>query len=270
MTAKEPGQKRGPRWAAAVSRSFGPRAGVGGTNTVSVHSVGEGPDVVLVPGLAVSRYLRPAQELLAAGARVHLIEYPGTADAPDVSGTPALRDDAAALSRWLRDRLGRPALLVGHSYGTQVAARAAAADDGCVNGLLLASPTLDPKYRALRKVVPALLADGRTHSAELVATNRPQQRRAGLARLFAMATSMLADAPERWLAQVAAPVTVLMGSNDALGTQTWGRQLANRQGDRFVPVAGGRHTFPFDQPGTLAHAVRTCLGRTRTDELPRT
>ncbi|MQA01919.1 MAG: alpha/beta fold hydrolase [Streptosporangiales bacterium] len=253
---------RGRRWATVATRRFGRRLAITDlTAAVHARTMGDGADVVIVPGLAVSAYLYETQERLAALGRVHLLELPGVAGGRDVPGTPTLRDDAAAVTEWLRTRLRRPAIVVGHSYGTQVAVRTAAADDTFVAGLVLASPTVDPRYRSLRRLLWAWRADARTHPEGLVEVNRPQQRRAGLGRVCAMGVSMLADAPERWLAQVAVPLTVMVGSRDALGTEAWGRRLTDRPNGRYVRVEGGTHTFPFECPEALVRTVRVDMGK---------
>ena len=75
----------------------------------SVSSLGAGPDVVLVPGLAVSRYLRAAQEMLAADSPVHLAQLPGTGEAADPPRRAVgLAADVLALTTWIRSHLHRP------------------------------------------------------------------------------------------------------------------------------------------------------------------
>lgn len=238
---------------AAIRRRYVPSDEL--VSAMSVSTMGAGPDVVLVPGLAVSNYLVPAQRALAADARVHLLDLPGVGAAADASGPLTLREDAAAVTGWLRLCLQSPAIVVGHSYGTQVVMRAAAADGRFVRAVVLASPTVDPVARSARQLLLRWRRDTNTHQRELVRVNRPQQRRAGLARITAMAVSMLADIPERWLAQIDAPVSVLVGTADAFGTQEWGQALADRTHGRFFRVEGGTHTFPFERPDPLVAAV---------------
>ncbi|MPY81086.1 MAG: alpha/beta fold hydrolase [Actinophytocola sp.] len=221
-----------------------------------------GPDVVIVPGLAVSDYLREAQDRIAASTRVHLLDLPGVGAAADVDRPPTLRDDAAAVTGWLRARMAGAVILVGHSYGTQVAVRAAAADGRLVRGLVLASPTVDPAYRSAARLLPRWLRDLSRQPEGPLRLNRPQQRRAGRRRLFAMVASMLADDPEHWLVQVDAPVSVLLGNRDVFVTGRWVRRLADRPDAALTRVPGGTHTFPFDHPEALVSAVRAIAERT--------
>lgn len=225
--------------------------------------MGTGRDVVVIPGLGVSRYLERMQRLVARRARVHRLELPGTADGGQPGAILTLAGDAAACISWLREHTPEGAVLVGHSYGTQVAARVAAAVPHLVHGLVLASPTVDPAYRH----VPVLLVRWRLDDARaprgLAETNRPQQRTTGLGRIVAMTVSMLADDIETSLCRVSVPVlprrtplpvTVLRGDQDALSTEPWVRRLAATAHADYVRVPGN-HTFPFDRPEELAAAV---------------
>ena len=121
------------------------------------------PDVVMVPGMAVSRYLRATRDLLADDTRVHLLELPGTGRAADLSRpmSTGLSQDAVAVTWWVRSFLPGPVALVGHSYGAQVVARVAAALPDQVVAVVLASPTVDPAFRSLPRLWARWLADTR-------------------------------------------------------------------------------------------------------------
>jgi pimeloyl-ACP methyl ester carboxylesterase len=86
--------------------------------TVTVE--GQGPDVIMIPGLASSADVwRPAVETLKARYRVHLIQVSGFAGTParaNASGPVLvpLRDEIVAYIR--ANRLNRPTI-VGHSLG---------------------------------------------------------------------------------------------------------------------------------------------------------
>ncbi|MBO0829330.1 MAG: alpha/beta hydrolase [Streptosporangiales bacterium] len=247
---------RTPRWAGAVSSVLGARRAGAMELGAATHDtvIGTGPDVVVVPGLGVSRYLERAQRLIARRARVHRLELPGTADGDQPGAVLTLAGDAAAVISWLREHTPDGAVLVGHSYGTQVAARVAAAVPRLVRGLVLASPTLDPAYRHLPVLLVRWRMDDARAARGLAETNRPQQRGTGARRIAAMAVSMLADDIETSLRRVSAPVTIMRGERDALATERWVRHLAATADADYLNVPGN-HTFPFDRPEELAAAV---------------
>ena len=85
----------------------------------SVEVAGEGPDVILVPGLATSREVwRDAAGRLGPGYRVHLVQVKGFGEpaGPNAQG-PVLEDLVDELARYIANNgLERPAV-VGHSLG---------------------------------------------------------------------------------------------------------------------------------------------------------
>jgi pimeloyl-ACP methyl ester carboxylesterase len=106
--------------------------------TVSI--VGQGPDVIMIPGLASSAQVwRPEVERLKSRYRLHLVQVAGFAGAP-VAGNAKLpllvsmRDDLAAYIR--QSHLNRP-VIVGHSLGGLLAMMVADANPGLVERLVI-------------------------------------------------------------------------------------------------------------------------------------
>lgn len=224
---------------------------------------GTGPDVIVVPGMAVSRYLQASQDLLAEHATVHLLELPGTGRAKDPPRTYGLVEDVAEVVDWTARRLPGGALFVGHSYGSQIVPQVAAAAPWLVHGMVLASPTVDPAYRSAPRLLWRWLIDSSREPRGLSRFQRPEQRRAGPARLLRIARTMLADDPERSLEQVDVPVTIVRGRRDALCTPEWARRLVELTGGRLVEIPGAPHAFPFQQPEVLVSAVLGALKEAR-------
>ncbi len=230
-----------------------------------MRTVGDGPRIVMLPGLAVSRYLRRTQDMLATGATVSLIDLPGTGDAPDAPHDLGVAEDCAAVSAWLRSTVDGPVLLTGHSYGALLAARLAAEHSDLVSALVLASPTVDPAYRSLPRLLVRWLIDSRREPRALRRFQRPEQQRAGMRRMLSMVWSSLADDPQRWLEKTGIPVTVIRGCRDALSTREWCESLAHRPAGQCRTVPGVPHAFPFDHPEPYAAAVRDALVRLMSD-----
>src|SRR3954451_20424348 len=223
------------------SRAVGePRAGV--------------PEVVVVPGLAVAEYLMPAVATLAGWTRAHLVELPGFSG----SGEPPHPLDVVqftdALVQWLA---GGPenAGLVGASSGAQVAAHAAARSLPNVRALVLASPTTDPRFRSLPRV---LLAWRRNHELEpksLDEQHTAERQRAGLRRVRQALKVHLDDALEDVVPQVRVPVLVLYGDQDRICTEQWARQLSKlAPAGRFATVPGA-HSFVWTAPSAWSEPI---------------
>jgi pimeloyl-ACP methyl ester carboxylesterase len=227
-------QHRPTPWGVMRSRTVGePRPGV--------------PEVVVLPGLAVANYLEPAVCELGAWTRAQLVELPGFAGSGEPPHPMDVADHADAVVEWLTAAgIERP-VLVGHSSGTQVAAHVAAREPG-VRALVLASPTIDPAYRSLRKV---LLAWRRNHELEppdLDQAHTPERQRAGLRRVRHALAVHLADRLEETIRDVEQPVLVLYGDTDRLCTEQWARQLSERAPDGRFQQLPGAHSFVWTAP----------------------
>jgi pimeloyl-ACP methyl ester carboxylesterase len=112
------------------------------TGLTQVHSVGAGPDLVLLHGGAASATSwTPMIEGLAAQFRVHALDIMGDYGRSELAGSFASFDDAA---RWLGevlDALGlERALVMGFSYGATLAAATAIRAPQRVSRLVLLSP----------------------------------------------------------------------------------------------------------------------------------
>jgi pimeloyl-ACP methyl ester carboxylesterase len=216
------------------------------------------PEVVLVQGLGVADYLLPALAELGRITRAHLLDLPGLAGAGDPPHPLRLAGYAAAVTDWLAARATGPVLLAGHSAGTQIAARVAAAGGASgVRGLVLASPTIDPVARSWPRLCARFLRDGRHETAGLTRCHLPEWRRAGIRRLYRLTADTLADRLEVTLARVEVPVLVLRGAGDRLSTRRWARELATSAAPvgRYVELPGA-HSFVWDHPDAWVAPVR--------------
>ncbi|MGY2082318.1 alpha/beta fold hydrolase [Blastococcus sp. SYSU DS0539] len=128
-------------------------------------------------------------------------------------------DHANAVVEWLAAGGPDGVVLVGHSSATRVAAHVAVREPDRVRALVLASPTVDPAYRSMRRVRYALAVH-------------------------------LRDRLEDTVERVPHPVLVLHGDRDRLCTEAWARELGERARDgrfRSVPArtaSSGRRPPP--------------------------
>lgn len=196
----------------------------------------------------MSRYLEPTVRCIeAAGSRCELVRLP--TEGPPV-GIP---EYAALVAERVREREGREVVLVGHSSGTQVAAVAARQPKVAVARLVLGSPTVDPAYRTVPKVVARWLVDGTREPASLGAQEFPEWGRAGIHRISVLLRSMLRCPLEDMLAEVSCPAVVVRGERDPLCTARWAEELG--RGRELVTVPGLPHAFPYLRPEVFARIV---------------
>lgn len=97
------------------------------SDRIGVQVVGQGPDVVLIPGLATSPAVWSRQvERLSMTHRLHLVWISGFAGRPaEVKDGPVFAPVVAEIARYIRDAgLRRPAV-IGHSLGGEAALKLA-------------------------------------------------------------------------------------------------------------------------------------------------
>ena len=113
-----------------------------------VEQPGEGPPLVLLHGITGShRAYEPLVGELATFAHLYLLDHRGHGKSGRVAGHYRTTDYADDLLNFLREFVGAPAVVAGHSLGGLVAACAASQDSTLIRGILLEDP---PMYFPLR------------------------------------------------------------------------------------------------------------------------
>ncbi|MEV5551220.1 alpha/beta hydrolase [Streptomyces sp. NPDC052309] len=219
------------------------------------------PEAVLVQGMGVSDYLLPALAALARWTRAHLLELPGLAGSGEPPHELDVSEYGRCVAEWLRERCPSPVVLLGHSSGTQIAARAALDAPGAV-ALVLASPTVDPAARSLPRLLLRWRLDSRREPSGLSESHRPEWKRAGLRRMVHMARVHVADDLEESVARLRVPLLVIRGSEDRISTDEWGRRLTTLVSDGTYTEVPGAHTFVWPAPDAWCGPVRELAERT--------
>jgi pimeloyl-ACP methyl ester carboxylesterase len=217
------------------------------------------PEAVVVQGMAVADYLMPAVAELGRWTRAHLVELPGFAGSGEPTRSLDVPGYGAAVTEWLELARPGPVVLIGHSSGTQVAARAAMLAEARgldVVGVVLASPTVAPIARPLPRLLLRWQLDGRHEPPGLTGSHVREWRRAGVRGLVHLVRVHLRDRIEEVVPALRAPVLVLRGAQDRLTTTEWARGLAEstRRG-RYREVPGA-HTFLWGDPTAWSDPVR--------------
>ncbi|WP_245177284.1 alpha/beta hydrolase [Geodermatophilus sp. DF01_2] len=218
------------------------------------------PEVVLVQGMAVADYLLPGLTALGQWTRAHLLELPGFAGSGEPPHPLDVVEYGDAVAAWLdATGLGR-VVLMGHSSGTQVAARAAARHPPAVRAVVLASPTIDPRFRGWVRLLIAWRRDGRREPPGLNESHMPEWKRAGTRRLVHTVNIHLADRLEDAVPRLGVPVLVLHGDQDRVCTERWARSLAEQARDGRFASMPGAHTFPWADPHAWSGPIRDLAG----------
>lgn len=194
--------------------------------------------VIMVPGLAVRRYLRPAAEQLrVAGHNVTLCPPLGWRSA----GT-----DVVAFGRRLAADLqaaGPADVLVGMSVGTQGAVAAALAG-APARQLVLVGPTIDPQRRRVGSAFSSWMGGEDHRNAPGPAVHLPDWARAGPYRIYRGLRSAIAFRLEDELPEVPMPITIVHGDADQLSPLPYAIALADRSGARLLIMPDAPHSWP--------------------------
>ena len=219
------------------------------------------PTVVMVHGLLVSsRYMLPTAVRLATYCRVHIPDLPGygkSGKPREVLDVPQLADalgayvEAAGLDR---------IVLLGNSFGCQIAVDYAARYPQRVQGIVLAGPTVEPSQRTLAKVVPYWLVNLRGEPFSLWLVCFRDFLDMGPRRLLGTFQHMLADRIEDKLPHVQAPTLVVRGEHDTTVPTHWAEEVVRLlPRGRLGEVPGAAHTVNFNAPARFERLVRPFL-----------
>jgi pimeloyl-ACP methyl ester carboxylesterase len=251
----------------------------------SVTVVGEGPDLILIPGLVTGRQVwDPSVRSLGGHYRIHLVQIGGFAGEP-VRGNaegPILDSVVEELHLYIAaNRLQRPKL-VGHSLGGLLglmlvarypddAERVLIVDALPFYGLLFGpnatAATVTTNAAALRDTILGMSEDAwrSQQSATLATLIRTEEARAPiLADALASDRSVVARTVYEdmitdmrpALADLRTPLTIAYAVNEFATEQRFGSlvrsSFAGAPEARFVPVDASYHFIMLDQPARFA------------------
>ena len=189
------------------------------------------PPIVLVHGYSISSsYFVPQAACLARTAHVYAPDLPGhgrSEHAPRALNTFELRD---ALASWMHRKGLRSALVVGHSFGCQIAAELAVSHPQRVSGLVLIGPTTDPRARSAIAQIRRATLTAIFERPLMLALAARDYVRAGPAVVTAEMLHMIRHNVAPALQALDVPVRVIVGAHDLIGTKWWAGRVARMAG----------------------------------------
>lgn len=197
--------------------------------------------IVLVHGFTSSRTLKPLIRALGRRRPVFAPDLPGfgMSDQPiHPLDVPGLAD---ALWRWLFDNQLAPAIVVGISFGCQVAVDLAARHPATVDRLVLVGPTLDPKARSTGRLALRWARNAPHSSPRLAPTIVHDFIDAGPWRSVWTFRRALEDRVEDKLSEIEAPTLIVRPERDRLVPEAWTDRVAEQIPDAelvVLPKAG--------------------------------
>lgn len=258
--------------------------------TVEVR--GQGPDVILIPGLGSSRDVWAAQaDALAATHRLHLVQLNGFAGQP--VGAPAgqvIQPVVDELARYIEtNHLDHPAI-IGHSMGGFTGLMLARQHPNDVGRLMIVDSLpffsamfgpqataagVEPQARGMRDAIAAAddasftaqqnagvgrLVKTEARRAEVVAWGVASDRATFAQAMYeVMTTDMRGE-----VANIQTPITVVYAYDAAMGPEAmidglYRGQYAPAPHVNFVRIDGSYHFIMFDQPAAFQAAVADFL-----------
>lgn len=223
----------------------------------------EPPVVVLVHGVGVSsRYLVRLARALSGDAVVVAPDLVGFGASPRADEPLTIGEHADALGGLL-DALGvtRPALLVGHSMGAQVATELAVRRPDLCRGLVLLGPVVDPDAPSPVAQGLRLARDTPREPWSGVVVQVREWLRTGVRWYLGTARRMCEHRLDERLALADVPVTLVRGARDPVTPAAFLAALARTAPDaRTVEVPGAAHLVMWSRPESVAAVCRERLG----------
>lgn len=257
------------------------------SDRITVTTTGEGPDVILIPGLASSAHVWDATVAhLSAHHRVHVVQVAGFADTPaggNASG-PVFEPVVEAIHAYILANHLQGAAVVGHSLGGTMALRLAVSHPGDAGKVLIVDslpyagmmfgpqltvPMVQPQATMIRdKMIngtqdeyattePAQMARLiKSHNTEadaaIAAASASDHRVVGQALYDDLVTDLRPD-----LGKIAVPVTVLYPWDESSGAPQqvfdtlYTGAYAKLPHGKVERVDGSYHFIMIDQPAAF-------------------
>ena len=256
--------------------------------------VGQGRDLIFLPGLASSRDVWKAETArLENHYRVHLIQIAGFAGEPsraNASG-PVLVPAAEAIDAYLVEQHLTPATIIGHSMGGTIALYLAEQHPADLKKIMLVDSlpfyaTLMGGPTATTESMQPIAAQIRANPAGATSGPRYEQTLAAMATaqadkdtirawgkgsdssvvVNALADDLTLDL-RPGLAQISTPITLLfpdyvpLGAPPGANAKMYGAAYAAVPGIKLVPITNSLHFIMLDQPAQFDAAVDGFLGQ---------
>jgi 2-hydroxy-6-oxonona-2,4-dienedioate hydrolase len=233
---------------------------------VRYRAAGEGPHIVIIPGLGLSSrfYLPNIEGLAQQGLRVTVPDLPGFGGTHGKLFGLTIPEATDFMIRFANHLHIRKAVWIGHSIGCQVALLLAAQHPERTNGLVLTGPTGAGTRRLLHQT-GALMRVAIDEGIRVLGAVARDYIRTTPFHYIGWWLKAARDYPLDHAAQVRAPTLLLIGSEDPVPPGEFIAQLQQRlQQGSLERVAGGYHAVPMEKPAEFNRIVGLFTHRNST------
>lgn len=223
----------------------------------STHVSSDSAPFVLLHGIGVShRYLRRLHRELALTRTVHSIDLPGFGGLPKPPIPLGVSEMSAAIATVLERVDATPAVLFGHSMGTQWAVELAVQHPSAATHLILIGPVTDDRHRTPLAQSIALAVDTLGEPIDGNAIVFSDYLKCGPRWYLRQLREMLSYPLEERIAEVIAPILIIRGERDAVVGLAWTRRLqGSAPTASLVVVPGHRHLVQHTAPRAVVRAT---------------
>ena len=208
------------------------------------HPHVEATPIVLVHSLCSGRTLKPLIRALGEGRPVYAPDLPGFGMSDQPTHPLDIPGLADALRRWQLANDLSPAIVIGISFGCQVAVDLAAAYPATVERLVLVGPMFDPKTRTTARLAMRWARNAPRTSPRLAPTVVHDFIDAGPWRSARNLRRALDDPIEEKLGDIEAPTLVVKPERDHLVPEAWTERVAELIPDsELVTLPKASHTI---------------------------
>lgn len=200
-----------------------------------------GPVFLLLHGIGMGRcYFEDLSEALATAGSVIALDLPGFNDSPEPDRPLSFPEQADLVAKFLRERVGRPVVAVGHSMGTQVVAELAVRHPQLVEHVVLIAPTVNAKERSAAKQVWRMLQDLAGEHPKVFVTGLRLYAKSGPRWFLIKFREMLGHHIEDVAPKIAAPTLVMRGERDKVCPRDWVESVARQIPNSTMQEVPGR------------------------------
>jgi pimeloyl-ACP methyl ester carboxylesterase len=214
------------------------------------------PPVVMVHGVIVSgKYFQPVANVMDLRYTTYVPDLPGIGRTESKKSW-TLPLWTAHLAGWMDAHELSGAIVVGNSFGCQIATLLAHTRPDLVRAQVLIAPTLDPEITSIPEVI--------WHSSRVFPKEHvsiwsiwiPDFFKTGPIRSFRMVQEMFRDDQLARLGDIRQPSLVIGGERDPISPPAWIRRMAASmpRGEAII-VAGAPHALNYSRPHDLVDAI---------------
>ena len=233
-----------------------------GAHRYRVHETGIGRagevTTVLLHGIVMThRSLAKVQEAMPATRRVLNVDLAGFGPNPPPRHGLSVEEYGQDLAQVLARRGAWPAIVAGHSMGTQFAVELARIRPEEVLGIALIGPVVDPARGTVRQQALDLARDTLHEPPSVNALVLRDYFRGGIRWYLKELGAMMSYPTLDRIAECTADTVVIRGERDPIARDAWCERLVAASGGaaEVVNVPGTHHVVPRTAPDAVAREL---------------